>query len=51
MVAGLTPTRPASPRTELPRAARSWRTASSVFGAAATGTNAPFITMNICSQG
>src|SRR5271157_976609 len=47
IVAGLTPTRAASPRTETPRAARSWRTASPVFGMAATGADTSFTVFRI----
>jgi hypothetical protein len=47
IVAGLTPIRAASPRTETPRAARSWRTASPVFGVAATGTDTSFMVFRI----
>src|SRR5271166_128826 len=47
IVPGLTPTRAASPRTEIPRAARSWRTASPAFGVAATDADSPFMVFRI----
>jgi hypothetical protein len=47
IVAGLTPTRAASPLTETPRAARRWPTPSPVFGVAATGTDTFFMVFRI----